>query len=140
MNISFAETTEQFRQHRKHVTRRVDKSLRLANKKPGDILQGIEKAQGLKKGEHVVKLEKIVILEVNREPLNEIITRSTRNIPIKIAKQYSICEYPPFLTEMILEGYPKFTPFQFVEMFCKINKGCKPETEITRVLFDYVRE
>lgn len=38
---------------------------------------------------------------------------------------------------MDLEGFPKMTPEEFVEMFCEMN-NCEPETEITRILFDYV--
>ena len=134
MNISFSATTEQVRQHQKHVTRRIDKSLRLAKKKPGDILQGIERGQGIKKGKHVVKLDQIVILEVNREPLDEIIRRRVRPVPRRIEDQY------PFAlpSETTLEGFPELTPVQFVETFCNINKKCTPDTEITRILFDYV--
>lgn len=134
MNISFSATTKQVRQHQKHVTRRIDKSLRLAKKKPGDILQGIERGQGIKKGEHIVKLDQIVILEVNREPLDEIIRRPIREIPQSIRLKHAATIY---LTETILEGFPELTPVQFVETFCNINKKCTPDTEITRVLFDY---
>jgi hypothetical protein len=135
MNISFSATTEQFKQHRKHCTRRMDKSLWLSKKEPGTILQGIEKAQGLKKGEHVVKLDQIIILEVNREPLTDIIRYPFRNIPIEIDKLYQ--DYL-FVSETTLEGFPQFSdcPEMFVYMFCEIN-DCEPNTEITRVLFDY---
>lgn len=172
MNISFSATTEQVRQHQKHVTRRIDKSLRLAKKKPGDILQGIERGQGIKKGEHVVKLDQIVILEVNREPLDEIIRRPQRKIPEEIfpsarkgcrwyrcdnrqfcpqgclsPQRYRVPDWQDLpctptgcygICETDLEGFPDMKPEQFVETFCKINKKCTPDTEITRVLFDYV--
>ena len=134
MNISFAETTEQIRNHRKHATRRVDKSGRLVNKKPGDILQGIERGQGIKRGEHIVKLDQIIILEVNREPLDEIIKNPYRLIPPRIVSQYHTPKWP---NEMMLEGFPGLTSVQFVEMFCQINKKCTPDTEVTRILFDY---
>ena len=138
MNISFSATTEQVRQHQKHVTRRIDKSLRLAKKKPGDILQGIERGQGIKKGEHVVKLDQIVILEVNREPLRDIITFPIRVTPERFCDYYGCkCLRP---REVQLEGFPELTPVQFVETFCKINPKCTPDTEVTRVLFDYVDE
>jgi hypothetical protein len=143
MNISFTETKEQFRNHQKHETRRVDKSLRLARKKPGDILQGIERAQGIKKGEHIVKLDKFVILEVNREPLDDIIERPCRIQPQRIVDQYPR-KYQIWMNagggvpEVVLEGFPELTPVRFVEMFCEINKKCTPDTEITRVLFDYL--
>lgn len=139
MNISFSATTEQVRQHWKHVTRRIDKSLRLAKKKPGDILQGIERGQGIKKGEHVVKLDQIVILEVNREPLDEIICRPIRPIGKPDPIGCGLYQYEG-IPETTLEGFPELTPVQFVETFCKINPKCTPDTEITRVLFDYVGE
>ena len=129
MNISFSATKEQFRARRKHVTRRLDKSLHLYHKKPGDILTGIEKAQGLKKGEHVVRMGEIVVLEVGREPLDEIIKRPLRYDTLRSTWMYR--------DETSLEGFPELSPKQFVEMFCKMNK-CKPETEVTRILFDYV--
>ncbi len=113
----------------------MDKSLRLTKKKPGEILQGIERAQGIKKGEHVVKLDQIVILEVTREPLDDIIRSPVRGVP-EIIRWKLIAT--PILTEMVLEGFPELTPVQFVELFCRINKKCTPRTEITRVLFDYV--
>ena len=135
MNTSFSATTEQVRQHRKYVTRRVDKSLRLSRLTPGTILQGIEKAQGIKKGEHVVKLDWIVILEVNREPLKEI-RNYDRMVPSQIIRQYH--GFGAF-TEMELEGFPDLSAEQFIEKFCQINPKCTPDTEITRILFDYVK-
>jgi len=139
MNISFSATTEQIRQHRKHITRRIDKSLKLSKLKPGHILQGIEKGQGIKKGEHVVKLDKIIILEVNREPLKDIIRYPFRNIPQEIDKLYD--EYL-YVSEPVLEGFPRYAtnPQGFVDLFCELNPKCTPDTEITRILFDYVRE
>ncbi len=44
--------------------------------------------------------------------------------------------------ECELEGFgehPYFRwPSEFVEMFCKTHKGCTPETEVTRIEFEYV--
>jgi hypothetical protein len=139
MNISFSATTEQARQHRKHCTRRVDKSLRLSKLKPGRVLQGIEKGQGIKKGEHVIKLDQIIVLEVNREPLKEICNNPIRGTPENIRQIYEpVCGRRP--CEITLEGFPEVSPRSFVDMFCKINPRCTPDTEVTRILFDYVRE
>lgn len=135
MNIPFSATIKQARGHTKFVSRRVDKSLRLSKMNPGRILQGIEKGQGIKKGEHVVKLDKIVILKVSREPLDDIIKRPVREIPIRIINQYQNRTY---LSETVLEGFPELTPVQFVDTFCRINPKCTPDTEITRLLFDYI--
>ena len=134
MNISFSATKEQFRARRKHVTRRLDKSLHLYHLKPGTILTAIEKAQGLKKGEHVVRMGEIVVLEVGREPLDHIIKSNQRGIPENIRKIYATWTFP---LETDLEGFPELAPSEFVAMFCKMNK-CTPDTEVTRILFDYM--
>lgn len=130
-NISFSATTEKFRQHRKHVTRR----LGWLNLNPGDHLMGCEKVQGIKKG-GLVRMGEIEILEVNREPLNEITRFSCRVIPEKIMKYYALTPYLP--SECTVEGFPELSSVVFVRMFCEMNKGCTPDTEITRILFDYV--
>lgn len=56
-NMSFMHTKEQFRARTKFVTRRVG----WWNLNPLDILQGVEKAQGLKKGEKVKPLVLILL-------------------------------------------------------------------------------
>jgi hypothetical protein len=72
--------------------------------------------------------------KVYTEPLSDIIAANLRIIPPSIrAKHIS----DPFVTEMILEGFPLMTSKEFVEMFCEVN-NCEPDTEITRILFDYV--
>jgi hypothetical protein len=138
-NISFSETTAKFRAHRKHITRRF--SLRpnsfWKNLKPNEHLMGIEKGQGLKKGEKVVRLEEITILQVNREPLDEIINNPIRGTPENIRLIYEpVRGRRP--TETTLEGFPELSPRSFVNFFCAMN-NCGPGTEITRILFDYGR-
>jgi len=137
-NISFSATTEKIRAHKKHVTRRYStrpKSI-WKNLKPNQHLMGIEKGQGLKKGEKVTYLEEIIVLQVNQEPLSDIIRNPFRKIPINIDREYTGSVYVP---ETTLEGFPQWsiTPGNFVKLFCEMNK-CEPETEITRILFDYV--
>jgi hypothetical protein len=129
-NISFSATTEQIRAHQKHVTRR----LKWLNLKQGDQLMGCEKVQGIKKGE-LVRIEPITILKVNREPLNDIIHKPFREIPRNIDREYTKFVYVP---ETVLEGFPQWATDAnpFVKMFCEIN-NCEPETEVTRILFDY---
>ena len=134
-NISFSATTEQIRTRRKYVTRRGNKNgPAWKNLQPGDQLMSCEKCQGLGKGGKIVRMGPITILEVNREPLDEIIRSPIREIPqdIRIKNIATI-----YLTETILEGFPQLTEQGFVDMFCEMN-GCTPETEITRILFDYV--
>jgi hypothetical protein len=135
-NISFSTTIPQFRARQKHVTRRGNADgPTWKNLKPDNQLMGCEKVQGIKKGE-LVRMGPITVLEVNQEPLNEIIRNPFRDIPIKIDNQYQNFVFVP---ETVLEGFPEWAinPVPFVEMFCKMN-NCEPETEITRILFDYV--
>lgn len=65
-NISFSMTTPQFIAGEKDVTRRFG----WWKLKPGDRLQAVEKAMGLKKGEKMVKLAVIEIVSARAEPLN----------------------------------------------------------------------
>lgn len=118
MNISFTLTTEQVKARSKFVTRR----LGWRNLKPGQVLTACEKCQGLRKGQHPVKLGKIRVKSVRRERLDEIEDISSPN--------YGPCE-------VINEGFPGMRPMDFVAMFCKHN-GCTADTEITRIEFEYL--
>ena len=133
-NISFSATTEQIRQRRKFVSRRGnEKGPTWKNLKPGDILMACEKCQGLGKGGKIVRMGPIVILGTDIEPLDDIIRRPMRTI--------NPCALQPvwWSDETTLEGFPELTPAQFVDMFCEMN-DCEPETEVTRILFDYVEK
>ncbi len=110
--ISFALTTPQFKDRTKTVTRR--NGWRFL--KPGDLLQAVEKGMGLKKGEHPVKLGIVRVVSVRFEPLNAITQE-----------------------DVIAEGFPDWTPRQFVEFYAKHNK-CAEDHEITRIEFEYVDE
>lgn len=119
-NMSFSISTKQFRNRTKVVTRRLGwKSL-----KPGEIVNGVEKAMGLKPGEKIVRLGAIRILSNRPEPLQAML-----DDPI-----YGRCE-------TTLEGYPpgteKHEPEQFVAMFCKAMK-CQPTTEVNRIAYEYL--
>lgn len=115
-NMSFALTTKQCRAKTKTVTRR----LGWKNLKPGDRVQQVEKGQGLKKGEHPVKIHVIECVSNHREPLNLIETAEF------YGKQ-----------ECIKEGFPQMTPREFVRMFCEHN-NCQPSTIVNRIVFRYV--
>lgn len=111
-NMSFSATTPQFRAQEKTETRRLGwKWARV-----GMVVMGVEKAQGLKKGEHVVPLGPIRFTHVSREALN-CITQE----------------------QVIAEGFPALSPAEFVAFFCEFN-GCEPETIITRIVFEYLDE
>ena len=134
-NISFSATTEKLRTHQKHVTRRLIRPGHRSiwtDLQPDERLMGVEKGQGLKKGEKVVQLGEIVVLDATPEPLDEII-----RCPLRI-NNYTISFDPKyFLSEVTMEGFPDLTPQQFVDIFCEMNK-CKPDAQIVRILFDYV--
>ena len=108
-NMSFALTTAQFKARTKKVTRRLGwKSLA-----PGELVQGVVKGMGLKKGERIEKLGVIVIEHVTRVRLDTITQADVR-----------------------LEGFPLMTAKGFVEMFCQHN-DCDPSDIVTRIAFDY---
>lgn len=111
-NISFFATQSQIREGVKDVTRR----LGWRSAQPGELLQPIEKGQGLKKGEKVVALRgPIMLVRVDFEPL------------------FMILDNP---YEVFREGFPSMTAKEFVHMFCKMNK-CTPFKIITRLEFKY---
>lgn len=112
-NMSFALTTEQVKNQSKFVTRRFGWWFL----KPGDIVQPVEKAMGLKKGEQIVKVGcPIEIVTAYGEPLNDISQ-----------------------SDVILEGFPDWTPEQFVNFLVK-KYGCQPYNVINRIAFKYLNE
>lgn len=107
--ISFSLTTPQFRDGSKTVTRRVGwQSL-----KAGDRLLAVEKAMGLRKGEHPVPLGVIEVVSVRREHIREM-------DPADCAR----------------EGFPDMTPADFAAMFTRHMK-C-PDGMVTRIEFKRV--
>lgn len=112
-NISFSMTTEQVRRREKTVTRRLGWS----DLKPGTILQAVEKAQGLKKGEHVKPICLIRVVSVKREMLC-------------LIQDYG-------WAELAREGFPDLTDFEFCEMFKRANH-CLLSDPVNRIEFEYV--
>ena len=88
-NMSFQLKTQQMYARSATVTRRFG----WRNIKPGDLIQAIERGQGLKLGEKVVKICIIEIVSTRWEPLDA------------ITKE-----------DCILEGFPHLTPNEFVRM------------------------
>lgn len=76
--------------------------------------EAVEKAQGLKKGEKVVRIRKIRVVSVRRERLDAITPEDVR-----------------------AEGFPGDSPEMFVNLFCMHN-DTSPQTEITRIEFAYI--
>lgn len=108
-NMSFALTTKQYIEKGKTVTRR--DAWRFL--KPGDRFMGVEKAMGLKRGEKMVRLGASIVLSVKEESLS-MITQA----------------------DVIKEGFPDWTPQQFIDFLCKEN-GCTPEKTFNRIEFEY---
>lgn len=110
--MSFALTTEQIRARTKTVTRR--RGWLFA--KPGDVVQPVVKAQGLKKGEHVEKIGgPIRFVAVDRVVLGDISPQ-----------------------DVYREGFPDHTPREFVALFKKANGGGLKDQVVTRIQFEYV--
>jgi len=117
VNISFFHTQDQVRDQSKTVTRRLGwKKL-----KPGTILTGIVKGQGLKKGEKVQPLCTIKVVHVRRERLWTM---------THFREDYGH-------NECRKEGFPHLLPEQFVDMFCRHMK-CEPFEIVTRIEFEYL--
>jgi len=111
-NISFALTTEQFRNRTKTVTRRIGwKRLRA-----GDVLMGCEKCMGLKPGEKLNRLGLIRVVDARREVLAAITDED-------VAK----------------EGFPGKDRGWFVDMFIReMRPKALHLTMVTRIEFEYL--
>jgi hypothetical protein len=117
-NMSFSLTTQQIRHRTKTVTRR--RGWRFL--KPGDVLNACVKCQGLKPGEKIERLGQIRVLRVTREQLDE------------ISKDWGYGK-----RECEREGFPKYSPDEFVAMFCE-HMGGDCRQEVTRIQFEYLNE
>lgn len=116
-NISFALTTPQVLEQTKDVTRR----LGWKHLKEGELLQPVKKCMGLRPGEQIERIGGPVrALLRRREPL------------------HALTRYPDYgYREVAREGFPDWTPEQFVEMFCDTHRGCAPASLVTRIEFSY---
>jgi len=111
-NMSFAMTTDQFRDRSKDVTRRFGWWFLT----PGDQVMGVEKSMGLKKGEKINRLGLIEIVSTGPEPLNAITPADVRR-----------------------EGFPNWTPEQFITMLVNYYKVDPAET-VNRIEFRHVKQ
>lgn len=109
-NMSFALTTAQILSRTKTVTRR----MRWADAKPGDVVQPVEKGQGLKKGEKVKRLGPPIRF-------------------VRVDKVY-LCDITP--QDVFREGFPQMTTREFIKMF-KQHNGCRSDDKVTRIEFEY---
>lgn len=113
--MSFSMTTGQVRRQEKTVTRR----LGWDNLEGGDLVQAVEKGQGLKKGEYPVKM---------------CVIRIKGKRPERLSRMIDDPDYGR--EECIKEGFPNLTPQEFVAMFCKAN-NCEAWQPINRIEFEY---
>jgi hypothetical protein len=102
--------TDQIRAQTKTVTRRFGWWFL----KPGDEVRGVEKAMGLKKGEKIKPLAMVRIVSTRAEPLNA------------ITKE-----------DVIKEGFPDWTPAQFIQMLVDHYK-VDPDETVNRIEFEYL--
>ena len=134
-NMSFAMTTAQILNRTKTVTRR----LGWANLKPGQRVQAVVKAMGLRKGERLKKLCVIEIVKNEPEELEEIVRDQCRCLPLGMSTADRGCPVDCDRREVAREGFHDLTAEQFVEMFCQHMK-VTPQTAVNRIVFKYVEE
>jgi hypothetical protein len=111
-NISFALTTEQFKNRTKTVTRRPGWLFL----KPGDVLMGCRKCMGLKSGEKIERLGLIRVVNTRRERINQITAG-----------------------DVVKEGFPDMDKAQFLRFFLsEIRPKQGALTIVTRIEFEYL--
>ena len=108
--ISFSLTTAQFEARTKTVTRRRGWLYLRA----GDVVMGIEKGMGLRKGEKVRRLHPIRIVSARREPLDAITPE-----------------------DVIREGFPGWTTAEFIDLYREANGG-PADQPVTRIEFEHL--
>jgi hypothetical protein len=116
-NLAFALTKRQFMDGTKDVTRRV--GWRFV--KRGEILCGVRKSMGFAKGETIVRLGYIEVVEVWTESLDTML----------IDEDYG-------RAECRREGFPEMTPAEFVAYFCGIHGNWTPAAQVTRIVFKHI--
>ena len=107
-NMSFALTTPQYLDGSKTETRR----LGWWSLKPCEVINGVEKGMGLKKGEKIKRLGQSIVVSSEGEPLKNI----TQDAVVR-------------------EGFPKMSREEFIEFFCKTHKNCTPDTVVNVIKF-----
>jgi len=115
-NMSFALTTDKIKQETKTVTRRFGWWFL----KPGDLIMPVEKAMGLKRGEHIVYLRDrpLQVTSTRRELLGDIIT-----------------------AECSLEGFPQMSADDFLEMLAlhyHKKVAWLRDQQVNRIEFSYL--
>jgi hypothetical protein len=103
-------TEDQVRARAKTVTRRSGwRMLR-----PGDQLTLCRKVMG-RRGEPLERIATVEVTSARRDPLDAITA-----------------------ADVAAEGFPQWTPAEFITFFCRTHRGCGPGTEITRIEWRYL--
>lgn len=110
--MSVALTERPVVERRKTVTRRLGWKF----VKPGDRLTLCRKVMGRRKGEPLVRLAEVEVVDVRAERLDAIT-----------------------LGDVEREGFDLLTPSAFVEFFCE-HMGCDPDVLVTRIEWRYLDE
>jgi hypothetical protein len=124
-DVSFHYTREAYQNGLKDLTRRQKWHV-----EPGEQFRGVEKMQGIKKGEHRISLGVSLCISIEEEPLNDIVKR-----PYRYDRQPLIGEW-----EVVREGFPAWQGKEekFVDLVCRINNGMYEDSIIQRVRFQRV--
>lgn len=120
-NMSFMLTTEQIKNRTKTVTRRLGWEFL----KPGDLIQAVEKGQGLKKGEKMKPLAVLRVEDVRKERLDRM--REDVDYGIEECRREGFGDDPSL----------RF-PSEFVGFFAASHRPCEPHWHVTRIEFSYV--
>lgn len=110
--MSVALTTDAVRERRKTVTRRAGWQML----SPGDQLTLCPKVRGRRHSQELDRIVTVDVVSVRREPLNAI--------------------NPDDVTA---EGFPDWTPAEFIEFFCATHRGVTATSQITRIEWHYPR-
>ncbi|MGW3279984.1 hypothetical protein [Nocardia rhamnosiphila] len=109
MSVSLTEA--QVCDRSKTVTRRLGWTML----RPGDRLTLCRKVMGRRRGEPLIRIVDVEVISTRREPL-DVITAE----------------------EVVAEGFPQMSTTEFVDFFCATHRGCRPDTEITRIQWRYL--
>ena len=115
--MSVAYTEDAVRSRIKTVTRRAGWSYL----HPGDRLTLCRKVMGRRKGEPLVRVAEVEVVDVRRERLDRMLT-----------------DLDYGAAEVILEGFPDLTPQAFVARYFIDAQGIAPEALVTRVEWRYL--
>jgi hypothetical protein len=110
--MSVAFTEDAVRERRKTVTRRAGWKFL----KPGDTLTLCRKVMGRKKGEQLVRIAEVEVIDVRRERLDRMVTNLAYGA-----------------VETKREGFPGMIPAAFIRRYFTDAQGIPADAEVTRI-------